>query len=144
MGLTKVSTVMCITVSTIVFTTSGLDMLCFRSVQERNDWLDALNSAIEEYRSRKATFITLDHLNPVLRFEGKLGDSAPVWIPDQRVTMCQSCSTEFSLVNRRHHCRACGKVICAPCSASKAPLRYRQFESSRVCDACYEGVEKSK
>jgi len=113
-----------------------------RSVQERNDWLDALNSAIEEYRSRKATFITLDHLNPVLRFEGKLGDSAPVWIPDQRVTMCQSCSTEFSLVNRRHHCRACGKVICAPCSASKAPLRYRQFESSRVCDACYEGVEK--
>ena len=116
----------------------------FRNVQERNDWLDALNSAIEEYRSRKATFITLDHLNPILRFEGKLGDSAPVWIPDQRVTMCQSCSTEFSLVNRRHHCRACGKVICAPCSASKAPLRYRQFESSRVCDVCYEGVEKSK
>ena len=116
----------------------------FRNVQERNDWLDALNSAIEEYRSRKATFITLDHLNPVLRLEGKLGDSAPVWIPDQRVTMCQSCSTEFSLVNRRHHCRACGKVICAPCSANKAPLRYRQFESSRVCDACYESVEKSK
>jgi len=113
-----------------------------RNVQERNDWLDALNSAIEEYRSRKATFITLDQLNPILRFEGKLGDSAPVWIPDQRVTMCQSCSTEFSLVNRRHHCRACGKVICAPCSASKAPLRYRQFESSRVCDVCYEGVEK--
>jgi len=113
-----------------------------KNVQERNDWLDALNSAIEEYRSRKATFITLDHLNPVLRLEGKLGDSAPVWIPDQRVTMCQSCSTEFSLVNRRHHCRACGKVICAPCSANKAPLRYRQFESSRVCDACYESVEK--
>jgi len=113
-----------------------------RNVQERNDWLDALNSAIEEYRSRKATFVTLDQLNPVLRFEGKLGDSAPVWIPDQRVTMCQSCNTEFSLVNRRHHCRACGKVVCAPCSANKAPLRYRQFESSRVCDVCYEGVDK--
>eukprot|EP00092_Neocalanus_flemingeri_P003593 GFUD01003856.1.p1 GENE.GFUD01003856.1~~GFUD01003856.1.p1 ORF type:complete len:774 (+),score=113.91 GFUD01003856.1:3573-5894(+) len=113
-----------------------------RNVQERNEWLDALNSAIEEYRSRKATFVTLDQLNPVLRFEGKLGDSAPVWIPDQRVTMCQSCSAEFSLVNRRHHCRACGAVVCAPCSANKAPLRYRQFESSRVCDICYQGVEK--
>merc|ERR1719410_3210274 len=113
-----------------------------RSVQERNDRLDALNSAIEDYRSRKATFITLDQLNPVLRFEGKLGDSAPVWIPDQRVTMCQSCSTEFSLVNRRHHCRACGKVICAPCSANKAPLRYRQFEPSRVCDPCFDSIEK--
>merc|ERR1719362_1992095 len=28
-----------------------------RNVQERNDWLDALNSAIEDYRSRKATFV---------------------------------------------------------------------------------------
>merc|ERR1712130_581337 len=97
-----------------------------RDVEERNSWLDALNSAIEEYRSRKATFVTLDHLNPILRFEGKVGDAAPVWIPDQRVTMCQSC----------------GKVVCAQCSASKAPLRYRQFEPSRVCDACYDAVER--
>jgi len=102
----------------------------------------ALNSAIEEYRSRKATFITLDQLNPVLRFEGKIGDAAPVWIPDQRVTMCQNCSAEFSLVNRRHHCRACGAVVCAHCSGNKAPLRYRQFEASRVCDSCYDAVEK--
>jgi len=113
-----------------------------RDVTERNSWLDALNSAIEEYRSRKATFVTLDHLNPILRFEGKVGDAAPVWIPDQRVTMCQSCSTEFSLVSRRHHCRGCGKVVCAQCSASKAPLRYRQFEPSRVCDNCYDAVER--
>ena len=118
--------------------------LLIRDVEERNSWLDALNSAIEEYRSRKATFVTLDHLNPILRFEGKVGDAAPVWIPDQRVTMCQSCSTEFSLVSRRHHCRGCGKVVCAQCSASKAPLRYRQFEPSRVCDACYDAVERSK
>ena len=115
-----------------------------RDVAERNSWLDALNSAIEEYRSRKATFVTLDHLNPILRFEGKVGDAAPVWIPDQRVTMCQSCSTEFSLVSRRHHCRGCGKVVCAQCSASKAPLRYRQFEPSRVCDTCYDAVERSE
>ena len=103
-------------------------LVLLRDVEERNSWLDALNSAIEEYRSRKATFVTLDHLNPVLRFEGKVGDAAPVWIPDQRVTMCQSCSTEFSLVSRRHHCRGCGKVVCAQCSASKAPLRYRQVK----------------
>ena len=38
-----------------------------------------------------------------------VGDAAPVWVPDQRVTMCQLCSLEFGLVNRRHHCRACGK-----------------------------------
>ena len=54
----------------------------------------------------------------------------------------QACNAEFSLVARRHHCRACGKVVCAPCSANKAPLRYRQFESCRVCDTCYQAVEK--
>merc|ERR1719410_3208111 len=111
------------------------------SVQERNDWLDTLNSAIEDYRSRKATFVTLEALSSPHRHY-KLGDAAPVWVPDTRVTMCHACSAEFSLVNRRHHCRACGKVVCAPCSSNKAPLRYRHFEASRVCDACYEGVEK--
>ena len=81
-----------------------------RSVQERNDWLDALNSAIEDYRSRKATFVTLEALSSPHRHY-KLGDAAPVWVPDTRVTMCGSCSAEFSLVLRRHHCRACGKVM---------------------------------
>ena len=118
--------------------------MCFRNVQERNDWLDALNSAIEDYRSRKATFVTLDQFSSPGRGLSRLGDAAPVWVPDTRVTMCGGCSAEFSLVLRRHHCRACGKVVCAQCSANKAPLRYRQFESSRVCDACYEGVEKSR
>jgi len=35
---------------------------------------------------------------------------APVWIQDRRVTMCQSCTAEFTVTFRRHHCRACGKV----------------------------------
>ena len=69
--------------------------LCSRSVQERNDWLDALNSAIEEYRSRKATFSSLEGGaglgSPLVR--AGPGESAPVWIPDQRVTMCQVTSS---------------------------------------------------
>lgn len=40
-----------------------------------------------------------------------LGKKAPVWIPDARVTMCQLCTSEFTVTFRRHHCRACGKVI---------------------------------
>ena len=113
-----------------------------RSVQERNDWLDALNSAIEDYRSRKATFVSLDQISSPLHVRYKLGDSAPVWTPDTRVTMCQSCSSEFSLVSRRHHCRAYGKVVCAPCCSNKAPLKYRQFDASRVCDSCFDALEK--
>ena len=97
-----------------------------KDLRERNDWLEALNSAIEEFRSRQATFLAVDQLNrpPLSEERDCVGDVAPVWIPDQRVTMCQTCSCEFSLVVRRHHCRACGRVVCSPCVANRAPLRY--------------------
>ena len=62
-----------------------------RDLKERNEWLEALNSAIEEFRSRKATFLAMDQLSGLGGGEEEhcVGDSAPVWIPDQRVTMCQ-------------------------------------------------------
>ena len=65
-----------------------------------------------------------------------LGEEYPVWIPDERVTMCQVCTTEFSLTFRRHHCRACGKVVCNECSANRVPLKYLGYTKSRVCDDC--------
>ena len=133
------------------------------SVAERNEWLDALNSAIEEHINRKATFSSFSTAscgsisvgNPnhpaggvVAGVEERIGTSAPVWIPDRRVTMCQNCTAEFSVLVRRHHCRACGKVVCATCSGNRAPLRYRDYEAARVCDSCYdlveEGEEKAK
>lgn len=40
----------------------------------------------------------------------RLGSKAPVWIPDTRVSMCMLCTDDFTVTNRRHHCRACGKV----------------------------------
>ena len=38
------------------------------------------------------------------------------WVDDNSVTKCYSCSIEFSLLNRRHHCRACGRIFCSNCS----------------------------
>jgi len=111
------------------------------TVDERNDWREAIMSAIEENQNKKASFLTVDQLNPLTRMEGELGDTAPVWIPDQRVTMCQVCSNEFTLVNRRHHCRACGKVVCSQCSANKAPIKYRQYEAVKVCSSCFDALK---
>ncbi len=129
------------------------------SVHERNEWLDALNSAIEDHVNKKATFSSAAAVSngngtlppPVQESGGggvvmgsdqdKIGSSAPVWIPDRRVTMCQNCAVEFSVLVRRHHCRACGKVVCATCSGSRAPLRYRDYEAARVCDECYDLIE---
>jgi len=44
-------------------------------------------------------------------------DHAAVWIPDDLAKLCMLCEkTHFSVVQRRHHCRNCGKVVCANCS----------------------------
>lgn len=56
--------------------------------------------------------------------------------------MCQLCFSEFSLTFRRHHCRACGKVVCGACSDNKAPLPYLKFEAARVCDECFDALKK--
>ena len=112
-------------------------------MNERNEWVEAITSAVEEYNCKKASFLT----DPSVDLTGtgeSLGDSAPVWVPDHRASMCQQCGVEFSLVVRRHHCRACGKIFCSACSNGKAPIKYRQFEPVRVCHTCYDVLKKSK
>ena len=38
-----------------------------------------------------------------------------IWIDDDSVTSCHNCKEIFSLFNRRHHCRLCGKIYCYEC-----------------------------
>ena len=129
--------------------TSTVRSFCVRanSIRERNSWLDALNTAIEDHNSRKATFVNNNSCNSTTsdnyqRIECKMGMAPPIWVPDRRVTMCQKCTIEFTVLVRRHHCRACGQVVCSTCSGNKAPLKYMDFDAARVCDTCYEALEK--
>ena len=118
------------------------DCLLPRSIAERQEWVEAISTAQEEYIQKKMTFAAAaDQLLEAGR-GGELGDTAPVWVPDARVAMCQLCCAEFSLMVRRHHCRACGKVVCGACSGSKAPVKYKQFEAVRVCSQCCEELLK--
>ncbi|VDM65629.1 unnamed protein product [Strongylus vulgaris] len=66
----------------------------------------------------------------------------PVWIPDESSSKClmQGCGTVFSLINRRHHCRDCGWLICSAC-VGKAPLPKFHFKKEIVCPECYEKLE---
>ena len=42
--------------------------------------------------------------------EANLGKVPPLWVPDSVATHCMNCGLKFSVIKRRHHCRACGKV----------------------------------
>lgn len=39
-----------------------------------------------------------------------LGKQPPFWIPDSDASTCMLCDLKFTVLKRRHHCRACGKV----------------------------------
>ena len=46
------------------------------------------------------------------------------WTPDEEAPVCQLCRVGFDLFTRRHHCRKCGRCVCAGCSppSCMAPL----------------------
>ena len=39
-----------------------------------------------------------------------------VWIRDEAITNCYKCKDMFTFYNRKHHCRACGRIFCNTCS----------------------------
>lgn len=43
----------------------------------------------------------------------------PVWVPDGEAAACTECQSQFTIFNRRHHCRLCGHIFCTQCSSSR-------------------------
>lgn len=65
-----------------------------------------------------------------------LGKVQPYWIPDSVTNFCMQCNVKFSLIKRRHHCRACGQVLCSTCCSLKARLEYMRDVDARICVQC--------
>lgn len=42
------------------------------------------------------------------------------WVSDDSVTNCYKCDTLFTYLERKHHCRLCGRIFCIKCSKYKA------------------------
>lgn len=102
-------------------------------MKDRDAWVSAIESAIRERESKmreynyynksyvlyflqyhRDFFFSGTYKNQRITQSGSreyvLGETAPVWIADDRVTMCMLCNETFTFAYRRHHCRACGKV----------------------------------
>ncbi|XP_008399498.1 FYVE, RhoGEF and PH domain-containing protein 4-like isoform X1 [Poecilia reticulata] len=105
------------------------------SEQERDDWIKAIQEAIDVFQKKNETF-KLPTKEPTE--ETELGRRAPRWIRDNEVTLCMTCQEPFNaLTRRRHHCRACGYVVCWKCSDNKVALEYDSNRLNKVCKACY-------
>lgn len=46
----------------------------------------------------------------------------PKWQADSEVSECPICGTVFSFWHRKHHCRKCGRVVCASCSPHRITI----------------------
>jgi len=60
----------------------------------------------------------------------------PVWVPDSASDHCQVCKSTFTAKNRRHHCRNCGRLVCAKCSPVKRNINKWNLKNVRVCYLC--------
>ncbi|XP_058467089.1 zinc finger FYVE domain-containing protein 9 [Malaya genurostris] len=68
--------------------------------------------------------------------QAQLGKIPPFWVPDNSTNFCMQCNNKFSLIKRRHHCRACGQLLCSACCCLKAKLEYLENVEARICITC--------
>lgn len=66
-----------------------------------------------------------------------LGKVPPIWVPDNMAGQCMQCQQKFTMIKRRHHCRACGKVLCSVCCSQRFHLQFVNEPESRVCVQCF-------
>ena len=80
------------------------------------------------------------------------------WINGNILEKCQSCDSSFSLLNRQHHCRACGCVFCGTCCSKYIDIpsdlinvpeespkyfsmnMFNQTTQKMVCNTCFDKV----
>ncbi|RMC15140.1 hypothetical protein DUI87_07322 [Hirundo rustica rustica] len=92
---------------------------------EKSEWMNHINKCVSDLLSKSGKTPSNEH--------------AAVWVPDSEASVCMRCQkAKFTPVNRRHHCRKCGFVVCGPCSEKRFLLPSQSSKPVRICDFCYD------
>ncbi|KAK6784040.1 hypothetical protein RDI58_017494 [Solanum bulbocastanum] len=77
--------------------------------------------------------------------ETQVSVSRDFWMPDQSCRVCYECDSQFTVFNRRHHCRLCGRVFCTKCASNSVPVSNEEPKAGqedgdriRVCNFCFK------
>ncbi|XP_048066304.1 FYVE, RhoGEF and PH domain-containing protein 1 isoform X4 [Megalobrama amblycephala] len=127
-----------------------------RTEEEKRDWIQAIQATIQRHEQTLETFRMLNcsfreedftppnspiiykKMSTLQQNCTELGKRAPTPIREKEVTLCMKCQEPFnSITKRRHHCKACGHVVCGKCSEFRARLLYDNNRANRVCIDCY-------
>ncbi|OMO93156.1 Zinc finger, FYVE-type [Corchorus capsularis] len=64
------------------------------------------------------------------------------WVVD--ASHCQGCSSQFTFINRKHHCRRCGGIFCGTCTQQRMVLRGQGDSPVRICEPCKKLEEAAR
>ncbi|KAL4019678.1 hypothetical protein IC575_018434 [Cucumis melo] len=64
------------------------------------------------------------------------------WVVD--ASHCQGCSSQFTFINRKHHCRRCGGIFCNSCTQHRMVLRGQGDSPVRICEPCKKLEEAAR
>jgi len=121
---------------------------CYESVEEGAREVPATMGEPQEVQVRRVgetVYGTVSSLATALEFPiSVLKDSArpEYWVPDAEISSCGVCDKSIGSSSpppsqRVHHCRQCGRGVCAGCSATRRPVPSRGWDTPvRVCDDC--------
>ncbi|XP_043390291.1 FYVE, RhoGEF and PH domain-containing protein 1 isoform X3 [Chelonia mydas] len=113
-----------------------------RTEEEKRDWIQAIRATILKLEQMPVGAAPREEEEPWAGSLGReLGRRAPTPIRENEVTLCMQCQEPFAaLTKRRHHCRACGRVVCGKCSEFRARLLYDNNRPNRVCGGCFAAL----
>lgn len=99
--------------------------------------------------SNKNHFLCNDNFLLINEYDFFSMTQIKTWSKDSTTLKCNVCVKEFSLFNRKHHCRYCGKIFCNDCTNFRinipkiltCPLKFKEKEE-RVCCFCYQKLKE--
>ncbi|KAL5037253.1 hypothetical protein BDV3_006777 [Batrachochytrium dendrobatidis] len=108
--------------------------------EQKSKWIEILTSTTAEWCASLQSFKTAKSAQT-----HQCDYVAPVWVPDNRTDKCHICKQEFTLFHRKHHCRACGNIVCGSCSTKSFYIPHGHGERlERCCDMCFKDIVRDQ